>query len=74
MNIDTIIETRKRLDRDLRIALATMERKSTIYDIRTAIMENQRLCPHASDKYNWAIIDRCPYCGKNFTSNVEEEE
>jgi len=74
MNIDTIIETRERLDRDLRIALATMEKKSTIYNIRAAIIENQNRCPHTSDKYNWAIIDHCPYCGKNFTSNAEEEE
>lgn len=59
-----IIDTHERLERDLRIALSTMERKSTIYDIKTQLLELQQQCPHFSDEYNFAMIDeRCPYCG-----------
>ena len=69
MNIDNIIETRERLDRELRIALATMERKDNILKIRQAIINNQKRCPHVSDKYNWTIAyNTCPYCGFEFSS------
>lgn len=67
MNIDNIIETHKKLDRELNIALSTLERKDTILKIREEIIKNQMSCPHYSNKYDWAIIgDRCPYCGYNF--------
>ena len=69
MNIDDIITRREQLDYDLRIALATMERKDTIRDIRLQIMKNQQVCPHHSAQYNWTIVDdTCPYCGKHFSS------
>lgn len=64
MNIDDIIQNREELNTRLRMALATMERKSTIQEIRKEIIHNQQQCPHFSDKYNWAIVDGvCPYCG-----------
>lgn len=66
MNIDEIISTKERLNNELRTALATMEKKDTIRDIKRAIEENQMRCPHFSTKYNWASkLDTCPYCGKN---------
>lgn len=66
MNIDEIIKTRKMLDFELTKALTTMERKDTIYEIRMRILENQRACPHFSEKYNFTEEDgKCPYCGKN---------
>lgn len=69
MNIDDIIETRKQLDHDLRIALSTMERKDNILKIRQAIIDNQKHCPHFSNKYNWTIAyNTCPYCGFQFNS------
>lgn len=64
MNIDDIIETRMTLDRELQIALSTMERKDTIYELKQKIINNQKHCPHASAKYNWEIANgTCPYCG-----------
>ena len=66
MNIDDIIATKERLNNELRVALATMEKKDTIRQIKQAIEENQMLCPHFSMKYNWASkFGTCPYCGKN---------
>ena len=64
MNIDNIIKTHDELDRELRIALATMERSNKIEEIKKQIIDNQKHCPHTSTKYNWGITNgRCPYCG-----------
>lgn len=64
MSIEKIIENRERLDKELRFALSTMERKDTIAKIRLDILKNQKACPHFDNKYNWAVIDGiCPYCG-----------
>lgn len=65
MTIEEIMKTRKLLDFELAKALTTMERKDTIYELRMRILENQRACPHFSEKYNFAEEDgKCPYCGK----------
>ena len=72
MNINEIINTHDNLKRQLRNALATMERSEKIREIREAIIENQRKCPHFSNKYNWAIVDdTCPYCGFHFATGGE---
>jgi len=64
MKMEEIINTRIKLDKELKMALATMERSDAIYDIRKKIIENQKQCPHFDQNYNWAIIDEtCPYCG-----------
>jgi len=64
MNIDDIIRAHGELDRELRMALATMERSNKIEEIRNKIKDNQAHCPHVSNKYNWAITNgTCPYCG-----------
>ena len=64
MNIDEIIERRETLNKELRTALSVMERSDKIRELRKQIIENQRKCPHFSNKYDWAIIDdTCPYCG-----------
>lgn len=64
MNIEDIIKCHEQLNNQLKNALITMERKDDIKEIRSAIIENQKKCPHYSNKYNWAIIDeKCPYCG-----------
>lgn len=65
MNIENIILRRKELDKQLYIALATMEKKDTIKQIRFEILENQANCPHFDSNYNWTIEEGyCPYCGK----------
>lgn len=67
--IDDIINTRDRLNEELRMALSTMERKDTIQKIKLEIMNNQKRCPHFSVNYNWAIVDdTCPYCGMHFAT------
>lgn len=69
MRIDDIIQTREKLNRELRMALSTMERKDTIEKIKLAMIDNQKHCPHASTKYNWEITnDTCPYCGFHFNT------
>lgn len=72
MNMDDIIQTHEELDRQLRVALATMERKDTIANIRHQIIVNQNRCPHFSEKYNWTVAaGRCPYCGFVFDEGRE---
>ena len=69
MRVDDIIQTRERLNRELRMALSTMERKDTIEKIKLAIIDNQKHCPLVSAKYNWEITnDTCPYCGFHFNT------
>lgn len=64
MNISDIIATHQQLDKELRFALSTMERKDTIKSIKQRIIENQKQCPHIDSNYNWEVIDDiCPYCG-----------
>lgn len=72
MTMKEIIQTRETLDHKLRLALSTMERSDAIYDLRKQIIENQKLCPHFDNNYNWAIIDNtCPYCGFHFAAGGE---
>lgn len=69
MNIDIIINKHETLDKKLHSALSTMERSDKIMEIRREILNNQKQCPHVSNKYNWAIInDTCPYCGFHFSN------
>ncbi len=65
MNIDTIINRKIQLEQELKLALSTMEKKETIYDIKRQIAENQSMCPHFDEKYNLTQVGNvCPYCGK----------
>ena len=41
MNIQEIIKTRENLEKELRLALASMEKKETIFMIKKKIDENQ---------------------------------
>lgn len=64
MNIDEIILKNKQLHKQLTYALATMELKDNIRQIREQILENQKHCPHSDSNYNWEIKNNtCPYCG-----------
>lgn len=63
--IDDIIAEKERLDKELKVALATMEKKDTIKKIQAKIKINQSKCPHFDAKYNFTWVDdTCPYCGK----------
>lgn len=63
--IEEIIMERERLDKELKVALSTMEKKETIKKIKDQIKENQSRCPHFDAEYNFAWVDdTCPYCGK----------
>lgn len=67
--IQDIIQTKEKLDQQLKTALSTMEHKDTVKKIRAAITENQKRCPHFDNNYNWAIVDDiCPYCGFHFAT------
>ena len=70
--IEDIISTHEQLARELRFALATMERSNKVEEIHQKIIENQKRCPHFDNNYNWAIVnDTCPYCGFHFASGGE---
>ena len=74
MTIDEIIANHEKLDKELRIALSTMERSDAISEIRHRIIENQTRCPHFSSKYNWMIAyGKCPYCGFVLDSRGDDE-
>jgi len=72
IDIDIIMAHRANLDAQLKAALSTMDLKTNIFEIREAIKENQKICPHFSDKYNFTVVDGiCPYCGAKI-NGVEE--
>lgn len=65
--IEEIIKERERLDRELRNALSTMEKKETVNEIKKQIKVNQSKCPHFDSEHNFNLTwvdDTCPYCGK----------
>lgn len=65
MTMTELISQHEKLSRDLNIALATMERKSTIAEIRKELIQLQNICPHFSSEHNFIMVDGyCPYCGK----------
>ena len=71
--LDDIINTHEKLEHELRLALATMERSDKVFEIKKQIIANQARCPHTSDKYNWTIAyGKCPYCG--FIFNKEDDK
>lgn len=70
--IEEIIEEKERLDKELRVALATMEKKSTIREIQAKMRINQSRCPHFDARYNFAWVDdTCPFCGKKHVGRPE---
>ena len=70
MNIEQIVRNREILDKELRRALSSMEKKDTIFEIRKKIKDNQDACPHFSAVLNFVQTDDyCPYCGKKIGRN-----
>ena len=63
--IDDIIFEYNNLEKELRLSLSTMERKSKIYEIKQSIFNLQRKCPHYDETHEFDLIDgKCVYCGK----------
>ena len=51
-DIDQIIDTKNKLNRELQIALSSMEKKNDVKEIREKIRLNQAQSPNYSKKYN----------------------
>lgn len=67
IDINTIIARHEQLNNELRMALSVMERSDRVKELREAIHENQKQCPHVSLEHSWAIVNnKCPYCGYKF--------
>lgn len=70
MNTEEIINRHKELSKELYMALSTMTRKDTIYNLKAEMLELQNTCSHIDNNYNWAPINGyCPYCGKKLTNS-----
>ena len=54
------------LNKELKDAVARMERTDRVFIIRDAIKDLQKLCPHNNGSYDFSDADECPYCGKKF--------
>lgn len=61
-----INERYEQLNQELRLALATMERKTKINEIYQEITRLQEICPHHDETatFTWTS-EYCPYCGKH---------
>ena len=66
MDINTIKNEYEQLNKDLKQALARMERSDRVFVIRDAIKDLQTLCPHSNGSFDFSDSDACPYCGKKF--------
>lgn len=64
--VEEIIKRNEELQKKMRFALSTMEKKNSLFEIKKQIIQNQDSCPHFDLEYSWPVIDgRCPYCGRN---------
>lgn len=66
MDINEIQAKYNNLNRDLRQALASMEKKDSVFVIKGQIKELQGLCPHSDSIHDFSKENECPYCGKKF--------
>lgn len=66
MDINSIKVQYATLNKDLKEALARMEKTDKVFIIREAIKDLQHLCPHNNGNYDFSDTDECPYCGKKF--------
>ena len=67
MDINNIKVKYDSLNKELKEALARMERTDRVFIIRDAIKDLQQLCPHNNGSYDFSDAEECPYCGKHFT-------
>jgi hypothetical protein len=66
MDINNIKTQYESLNKELKQALARMERTDRVFAIRDAIKDLQQLCPHNNGSYDFSDAPECPYCGKHF--------
>ena len=66
MDINEIKARYTNLNRDLKQALATMEKKDSVFLIKQQINELQSVCPHNNGNYDFSHDEECPYCGRKF--------
>lgn len=65
MTVEEIKKEYDILNQKLITALSTMEKKSTIFELRCAISQLQDLCPHTNEDGTFNLIEgHCPYCDK----------
>ena len=66
MDMDNIKVRYETLNKELKQAVARMERTDRVFVIRDAIKDLQTLCPHNNGNYDFTTSEECPYCGKKF--------
>ena len=66
MDMDNIKVQYETLNKELKQAVARMERTDRVFIIRDAIKDLQKLCPHNNGSYDFSDSEECPYCGKKF--------
>ena len=66
MDMDNIKVQYETLNKELKQAVARMERTDRVFIIRDAIKDLQKLCPHSNGNYDFSDTEECPYCGKKF--------
>ena len=66
MDINDIKVKCNELNKELKDALARMERTDRVFIIRDAIKDLQKLCPHNNGNYDFSNTEECPDCGKRF--------
>ncbi len=65
MTGEEALAKREEIMKEMRLAAATMEKKSIITKLGNELKELQFNCPHFDAKLNFTIADnKCPYCGK----------
>ena len=66
MDINSIKVQYESLNKDLKNALARMEKTDKVFIIREAMKDLQAICPHNNGNYDFSETDECPYCGRKF--------
>lgn len=66
MDIEEVKVIYDELNEQLQYALSHMELSDDIRNIRKALLELQKECPHGDFIHNYALYEKCPYCGKIF--------
>ncbi len=66
MDMNNIKVQYEALNKELKQAVARMDRSDRVFIIRDAIKDLQKLCPHDNGSYDFSDTEECPYCGKKF--------
>lgn len=66
MDIKTIETKYNELNQELKKAVSTMQFTDSVFVIKDAIRDLQKICPHDNGTYDFSQSDECPYCGKKF--------